>query len=146
MVDHVIKKITQKRLLSGVFLLLIIFTLSERVVQDNDPAKGTSINSLFVEQAVKTWVEFEARVKRLLSDDDEGSRHQRFIVNTDGITVLIAHNIDLAPRVPVRPGDLIKVRGRYEWNAQGGVVHWTHHDPQNNMPGGWIQHHKKKYK
>ena len=35
-------------------------------------------------------------------DDNEGSRHQKFLVKIDNypnITVLIAHNIDLAPRI-----------------------------------------------
>jgi len=37
---------------------------------------------------------------RILSDDNDGSRHQRFILRlASGQTVLIAHNIDLAPRI-----------------------------------------------
>ena len=48
-------------------------------------------------------------------------------------TVMIAHNIDRAPRVPFKKGDDVTFRGEYVWNAQGGVVHWTH-DPR-----GWIR-------
>ncbi|BFL70440.1 hypothetical protein SKB0120_15020 [Moraxella osloensis] len=39
---------------------------------------------------------------KVLKDDNEGSRHQKFLVKIDNypnITVLIAHNIDLAPRI-----------------------------------------------
>ncbi|QOY51204.1 DUF3465 domain-containing protein [Candidatus Sulfurimonas baltica] len=38
-------------------------------------------------------------VIRVLSDDNTGSRHQRFIIRlSSGQTLLIAHNIDLAPK------------------------------------------------
>ena len=85
-------------------------------------------------------------MRRLLTDDNDGSRHQRFIVqlgNRD--TLLIAHNIDLAKRVPLGMGDRIKFRGMYEWNELGGLVHWTHHDPHGVEDGGWISYRRKSY-
>jgi hypothetical protein len=87
------------------------------------------------------------RVERLLSDDREGSRHQRFIVGfASGHTVLIAHNIDLAPRVDgIEVGDQVRVHGQYEWNEKGGVIHWTHHDPQGVHEPGWIEHDGRRY-
>ena len=92
------------------------------------------------------WVQASGEVARVLSDDNEGSRHQRFLVELrNGITVLIAHNIDLAPRVPLSRDDLIEFRGEYEWNDRGGVVHWTHHDPRGRKQGGWISHRRKTY-
>ena len=93
------------------------------------------------------WITDNATVTRILADDNDGSRHQRFIVTLhDGKTVLIAHNIDLAPRVPVSVGDTIRFHGEYEWNIQGGLVHWTHHDPDGSQPGGWIEHKGKTYR
>ena len=81
-------------------------------------------------------------VTRILSDDAQGSRHQRFIVRlSSGQTVLVAHNIDLAPRVPgLKVGDIVEFSGEFEWNDKGGVVHWTHHDPSGSHPGGWLKH------
>ena len=81
-----------------------------------------------------------------MSDDRDGDRHQRFILqlrNRD--TLLIAHNIDLADRVPVGLGDRVQFRGMYEWNDLGGLVHWTHHDPMGIEDGGWIRYRKKTY-
>jgi hypothetical protein len=52
---------------------------------------------------------------------------------------MVAHNIDLARRIPARAGDTLSLRGRYEWNERGGVIHWTHHDPQGREQGGWIR-------
>lgn len=93
-------------------------------------------------------VEVVGRITRVLADDSHGSRHQRFIIALgDGSTLLVAHNIDLAPRVPLAAGDLARVRGQYEWNDRGGVLHWTHHDPDGRRRDtGWIEHQGKLYR
>jgi hypothetical protein len=92
-------------------------------------------------------VEGSGAVTRILPDDNNGSRHQRFILElASGQTVLVAHNIDLAPRIAgIQPGDLVEFNGEYEVNPQGGVIHWTHHDPQGRHAGGWLKHEGKTY-
>ena len=86
-------------------------------------------------------VQGAGKVIRVLPDDNEGSRHQRFIIQVEsGQTLLVAHNIDLADRVePLAAGDLIEFNGEYEWNQKGGVIHWTHHDPQGRHETGWLK-------
>jgi len=88
-----------------------------------------------------------AAVSRILPDDNVGSRHQRFILQlSSGKTLLIAHNIDLAPRIPsLDVGDWIEFYGVFEWNEKGGVVHWTHHDPAGRHVGGWLLHNGIRY-
>ena len=83
----------------------------------------------------------------ILPDDLSGSRHQRFIVILkSGQTLLIAHNIDLAPRIDTLSiNDRIEFFGEYEWNDKGGVIHWTHHDPQEMHVNGWIFHNYTIY-
>lgn len=83
---------------------------------------------------------------RVLADDRDGSRHQRFLVSVaDQVSVLVAHNVDLAPRVPLAPGDSVELRGEYEWNNRGGVMHWTHRDPDGRHEAGWIRHDGRLY-
>jgi hypothetical protein len=85
-------------------------------------------------------VECEGRVSKVLPDDNEGSRHQKFIVAIPGgPSVLFAHNIDLAQRAPVKAGAVIGFRGEYEWTEKGGVIHWTHRDPAGRHAGGWLR-------
>ncbi|MGV6814485.1 MAG: DUF3465 domain-containing protein [Phycisphaerales bacterium] len=95
-------------------------------------------------------VEFSAKVVKVLDDDNDGDRHQRFLLAVESSTspantILVAHNIDLAPRVPVSRGDIVQIFGQYEWNDRGGVVHWTHHDPGGRHADGWIQLNSKRY-
>lgn len=92
-------------------------------------------------------VQGSGRVSRILADDNEGSRHQRFIVQLpSGQTVLVAHNIDLADRVAsIKSGDPVEFYGEYEWNERGGVIHWTHRDPQGVHQAGWIKHGGRTY-
>ena len=81
-------------------------------------------------------------VWKLLQDDNEGSRHQKFIVKlANEQTLLISHNIDLAKRIPdLQNNDSITFKGEYEWNRKGGVVHWTHKDPKEKHEDGFLMH------
>ena len=86
-------------------------------------------------------------VSAILRDDVTGDAHQRFIVRLrSGQTLLVAHNIDLAPRVAaINVGDEVAFYGEYEWSAEGGVMHWTHHDPDGRHVAGWIKHRGATY-
>ena len=87
------------------------------------------------------------QVLKVLPDDNEGSRHQRFLLTLEsGQTLLVAHNIDLAPKVSsLAAGDTVEFFGEYEWNPRGGVIHWTHRDPGNRHVSGWLKHQGRTY-
>ena len=114
---------------------------------DNKKSTLNKIRKAADSQKSGWWLVTEGKVVKILKDDTKGSRHQKFLLNlAPDVTLLVAHNIDLAPRVPLRKGDTIKIRGRYEWNHRGGVLHWTHHDPKGRKKDGWIYHKNKYYK
>ncbi len=89
----------------------------------------------------------EGTVTKVLPDDTQGIRHQKFIVKLkSGQSLLFAHNIDISPRIsPLKAGDKISFKGEYEWTPQGGVMHWTHRDPGGRHPAGWIRTGNKTY-
>ena len=99
------------------------------------------IAEAFRDQRSGLQVAGEGVVTRVLPDDNDGGRNQRFILRlASGQTLLVAHNIDVAPPVgSLAPGDSVQFSGVYEWNSQGGVIHWTHHDPAGQHAAGWLR-------
>jgi hypothetical protein len=118
-------------------------SVSARAGDGNDAAIDHAIANRLGNQQL----EGKGTVARLLPDDNHGSRHQRFIVRLDsGRTLLVSHNIDLAPRIDsLHAGDALAFYGEYEWNPKGGVIHWTHRDPQGHHVAGWIRHDGRIY-
>ena len=105
-------------------------------------ANDQALNNAYQNRQSDVQVKGSGIVIRTLADDKKGSQHQRFLVKlSSGNTILIAHNIDLAPRInALREGDMIEFYGEYEWNEKGGVVHWTHRDHRGNHESGWLKH------
>ena len=141
----------KNRLLPLVVVLILV--VYQYLAPQDDTVTGPAatqtgvVETAYAEQRSRVWVEVQGHIARLLADDHEGSRHQRFIVELDsGHTVMVAHNIDLAERVPLQKNANISLSGRYEWNDRGGVIHWTHHDPENRRAGGWIEFDGTVYK
>jgi len=113
---------------------------NSQIVDHEVVAQQGGVQQAYVAGQSGVWLETRGRISRVLRDDNEGARHQKFILELDdGHTVMVAHNIDLARRIPARENLLLIVRGRYEWNDRGGVIHWTHHDPEDRLQGGWIE-------
>ncbi len=111
------------------------------------PTGDKALEKAFQDKLSNVEVAGSGKVIRILPDDIQSSWHQRFIVELNsGQTLLIAHNIGIAPRVSnLNVGDRIGFYGVYEWNPEGGVVHWTHHDPSGRHINGWIKHDGKIY-
>jgi hypothetical protein len=129
-----------RKLLTSIF---VVFVLLQSIFL----VQAASIKSAYENHQSDLQVKGSGIVIRILNDDNKGSRHQKFILKlSSGQTVLIAHNIDLAPRInSISKGDQVQFYGEYEWNKKGGVVHWTHHDPKGRHVGGWLKHNGTTY-
>ena len=126
--------------------------LNDKVVQTSIVEEATvddqqKIMQAYQQQISNIQVQSKGEVKAILADDNDGSRHQKMILKLEnGLTVLVAHNIDLAPRVEgLRKGEIVEFYGEYEYSPKGGVIHWTHHDPQEKHVDGWLKYQGKSY-
>jgi hypothetical protein len=120
--------------------------------QSQTPAFTRTVRDLYNAKRSDAWVETTGRVEKLLPDDtdtrDNSDKHQKFLLLVPGdITVLVAHNISTAPRVPVRQGDTITLRGEYEYTDKGGTIHFTHKPKYNsrNARSGYIEFNGQRY-
>lgn len=112
-----------------------------------DGRADSAIASAIADRRSNVQVSGQGVVRKILPDDNDGSRHQKFILRlSSGQTLLVAHNIDIAPRVSgLGEGDSIDFNGIYEWNEKGGVLHWTHRDPNGRHTAGWLRHRGQTY-
>ena len=135
-------------LITTFILSVLVWTVSAcRVQPSGSKDDDSAIAGAFNTRTSNVQVESEGIVERILSDDLAGGKHQRFILRlASGQTILISHNIDLAPRVDgLQEGDRIAFYGEYIWNSQGGIVHWTHHDPEGRHVAGWLKYKGRTY-
>ena len=109
---------------------------------------NAAIERAFAEHRSQLEVTAEGTVARVLADETGPSgTHQRFIVRLGSSTqtLLVDNNVSIGRRVPVAPGDAVIVHGEYVWNEQGGLVHFTHHDPAHTHEDGWIERTGTRY-
>lgn len=130
-----------RKLFKSIFVVFVL-------LQSINLVEAASVKSAYENHQSDVQVKGSGTVIRILKDDNEGSRHQKFILKLpSGQTILIAHNIDLAPRIDsISKGDQVQFYGEYEWNEKGGVVHWTHYDPNGRHVDGWLKHNGSTYK
>jgi hypothetical protein len=137
----------------SIILLPVLFTCTITNPQEPATAGSTGLTPLpvftdaFKNRTSNIQVEQEGVIIAILPDDTSGDRHQRMIVKLgNDQTLLVTHNIDLAQRVP-NPvkGKNLGFYGEYEWNSEGGVIHWTHKDPDGIHIDGWLEYEKRRY-
>ncbi len=142
--------------LAGLFVVALLLVPFIGRTQTSEAPTGGQVSSASSDDAIANafnnqrsglQVTGSGVVERILDDDVDGGRHQRFILRLDsGQTLLVAHNIDIAPRISsLQVGDVVEFNGVYEWNAEGGVIHWTHHDPDGQHVPGSLVHEGSTY-
>jgi hypothetical protein len=142
--------VTMVIMIAAPVLLITLAACGGAASSGGDPAPGegdAALAAAFKDQAHDLQVQGSGIVVKLLADDTDGDRHQRFILClASGQTLLVAHNIDVAPRVEgLSVGDTIAFSGVYEWNVEGGTIHWTHRDPDGRHAAGWLRHDGNTY-
>ena len=101
----------------------------------------------FYEQRTGMMVEVSGQVVRVLDAERSDSGFQWFQMRTpNGQHFLVGHSNGISGSIPLRSREDVTVRGEYEPNDLGGVLHWTHHDPNGDHPGGWIEVDGKLYR
>jgi hypothetical protein len=134
--------------MAGVALTRLLAALRRHPVANPRPQPAESaVDRAWRLQLSDVQVQGAGRVARLLSDDNEGARHQRFILRlASGLTLLVAHNIDVAPRLAeLRVRDQVSFAGEYAYSELGGTLHWTHHDPRGDHPDGWLEWRHRRF-
>ncbi len=141
----------RKYILAGVAIALYAFVQQLETPSPGIPSvaqhSGVSVQSAFRAQQSDLQIQGDGVVKKVLADDRKGLQHQKFILQVGPEqTVLVAHNIDVASRLPgIKRGDRVEFYGEYEWTTQGGVIHWTHRDRSGRHENGWLKYNGKKY-
>lgn len=141
-----------KSLIKGIIILSILVVIGVWVSPGLRDAVGLTIDDAdFIqrawhEQLSNIVVETEAQVTAVLPEIEDFERRQVFVIELEnGHKVQVQHNLDLARGVPVKRGSLVRLRGEYDWTPAGGVIHWTHTDPEGKREGGWIEFAGKRY-
>ena len=121
----------------GIVFLLLLSSACAPATSDN-----AAVERDYAEKRSTVEVTAEGAVTRVLADESGPSGlHQRFIIRLAGSTqtVLVENNVTIGQRAPVLVGDDVIVHGEYVWNDQGGLIHFTHHDPAPAHEGVWIE-------
>jgi Protein of unknown function (DUF3465) len=101
------------------------------------PDNGALLDDLRNHQAAEVTV--SGPVTQLLPDSNgSDGPHENFVIDVNGVAVQVIHNLDLAPRVPVRVGASVLVHGQFEPDATGPVIHYTHH-ATGSHEGGYVE-------
>jgi hypothetical protein len=128
----------------GILLLLLLGSACAPPATSDNAA----VERDYAEKRSSVEVTAEGTVTRVLADDSGPSGvHQRFIIRLAGSaqTVLVENNLTIGQRAPVSAGNDVIVHGEYVWNDQGGLIHFTHHDPVHSHEGGWIELNGVRY-
>ena len=114
--------------------------------QGETPISNDRLLESFEQGRTGIWVSAEGPVVQLLGDEDIAGQRQRFTIKPrDDLAVQVRHSLVDSSRVPVEPGDIVRVQGYYEWEARGGFISRTFSDPDQPGGGGWIEHEGERY-
>jgi len=137
-------------ILISTILILNFTACGSNTIKTNQTNINSDDNILqiaFDDRQTDIQVHGKGIVTKILADDTTGSKHQKFILQlASEQTLLISHNIDISTKIDTLSiNDSIEFYGEYVWNSKGGLVHWTHHDPNHLHIDGYLKHQNITY-
>ncbi|MBV8637898.1 MAG: DUF3465 domain-containing protein [Candidatus Eremiobacteraeota bacterium] len=109
----------------------------------NDPPNNGRICAAYATQGSHGEVVASGVVRHVLGTRRGPSgEHEGFLLQLDGdcdLLLRVETNVDLTGPVPLHDGERVIVKGEYEFDPMGGVVHWTHRDPRGHHPDGYVK-------
>jgi len=106
---------------------------------------NADVYAAFAAQRSRVEVTASGSVTRVLGTRQGPSgNHEGFLVRLSGpaanpLTIRVEDNVDITGPIPIAPGDRVEVRGEYIYAADGGLIHFTHHNPRGSHPGGYVR-------
>ncbi|HTJ60360.1 MAG TPA: DUF3465 domain-containing protein [Candidatus Saccharimonadales bacterium] len=127
---------------------LVLIALAASACSASTTPDNAAIEADYADHRSPVEVTADGTVVSILTDDvGPSGTHQRFIIRLAGAaqTVLVDNNVTIGQRVPVAADQHLVVHGEYVWNSEGGLIHFTHHDPAPAHEGGWIELNGVRY-
>jgi len=132
--------VNSKIFFSWVFFFIFSFGFLSESQTESRNEVSSAAKEAYLNQYSDLFLMVEGEVAKILLDDTDGTPHQRFIIITStGQTLLISHNLKLAPRIPLQPELKLRIYGEYRWNPKGGLIHKTHGSRKKGDPHGWVE-------
>ena len=136
--DHVVARIYSRVALMAVVMSFVACTA--KIDQPDNAAALDDIRS--GRSGIEVVVQGTVLQILPLGPSVVSGQHERFVIAVrDGSEqdILVAHNVSIAPAVPVHRGEQVIVRGELAVDPSGPVIHWTHHDPRFRHPPGFVE-------
>jgi len=67
--------------------------------------------------------------------------HEGFLVKLErqcDLLLRIEANVGITGSIPLHEGETVTVKGQFEDDPTGGMIHWTHHDPAGRHVAGYV--------
>lgn len=132
-----------------VVAVLAIFNYFTKNSSQNDKPQNQDVSYYLENKKDSYYIEItQAKVVKVLEDDQEDIKHQKWLVRLpSNHTLLAIYNIDYYERVPIQEGDEISLAGELGHNDQTGkpFIHWLHLDDTGKRPYGYVKLKGKYY-
>jgi hypothetical protein len=125
--------------------LLVLCACSSQPEQPDN----ASICNDYGSQATNQEVIAHGRVGEILGTrPGRSGSHEGFLLKLDGdcdLTLKVETNVSITGPVPIHRGEIVIVKGEYVYDPLGGILHWTHHDPEGRHVAGYVVSDGKTY-